>query len=144
MLLDHNQVRISYSTYKSKFSIYKWIEEKNGWRNVAYRSTVLLFNPVPHFFRGTQKKWLRGEAKWRSPFYFLEGTFLEDTSLVNNKPYKGCLYFNPDQDQDFVWEYKGNFFILSDEKKSYLPSNYAVIAFSGNLFPLYDVYDLSV
>lgn len=142
MTLDRTNVRISYSTNKGKFSIYQHREDKNGWRNIAYRSTVLILNPVPHFFRGTQKKWLNGEIQWRTPFYFLEGTFLEDTSLVTEADYKGCLYFNPDQDTDFVWEYKGQFFILSDEKKSYLPPGYAVIAFS-NHSPIYEVYDLS-
>lgn len=143
MELDYNQVRISYSPNKGKFSIYKHREDKNGWRNVAYRNSVLLLNPVPHFYRGTQKRWLNGEMRWRTPFSFLEGIMIEDTSIVNGLPYKGNLYFNCDQDEDFVWEYKGNYFIISDEKKSYLPSNYGAIAFCSNSHPVYEVYDLS-
>lgn len=134
------RIRASYNQNKLKFTIYTKREDNNGWRSTAHHSQVFLYGGNPHFYRGTQKKWLKGELQWCTPFYFLEGNIVFSPNL-DNYTYQGRLIFNPDRDRDFIWERKGDRFLIIPEEDSIFSNEVMIHCFiMGYNHPFYEVY----
>lgn len=139
-LIEKTIIRVSFNNNRHKYSLYTPREDNNGWRSVAYRNEVFLKQFEPHFYRGTQRKWLKGESRYKTPFYFLEGSFVDSPNL-EEFDYAGELHFDPDKDKNFLWVLpRGNKIVISSELDSSLPEDYLVHCAIASYKPIYFVY----
>lgn len=139
MTLNGVTVRVSFNLKHHKWTIYTQRGDANGWRSVAKRTEVLLKDPQPHFYRGTQKKWLSGQLRRRTPFWFLEGEMIEPINLDGLR-YGGKLFFDSYKDYNFRWvTEEGDSFEISPEEGSELPEGILIYCIGG-YYPSYLVY----
>ena len=131
-------VRTTYSKAKQGFIVYTKREDNNGWRSIAKKEKIYLLNPKPHFYRGTQKQWLKGDMRWLTPFHFLEGLYKEEPSQPLTE--FGSLSFDIDRDKNFIWSINNHKFELCPEKHSHLPSNSLLLAEVCDGLPRYSVF----
>jgi len=117
-------MRVHWNVHRNQYTIRTQVPDRAGrpyWKNKAYRKSLVLKNVYPHFYRGTQKKVQSGEME-KTPFAFLEGDWFNPDEIDwEQYSKKGLLLFDPDCDQDFVWDSPYGRLVISPENG--LPDN---------------------